>query len=103
MDVHPPKYGTIGFDPWPYGKTLNINDVWIPLYMYLTSGHALCITTRCRASRMPWFQVYKMGRGGGLVRFPGNTGEPKIQTKNPSFTCLPQVYLFSGPKQRVIL
>ena len=19
-DVHPPKYGTIGFDPWPYGK-----------------------------------------------------------------------------------
>ena len=21
MDVHPPKYGTIGFDPWPYFST----------------------------------------------------------------------------------
>ena len=30
MDVHPPKYGTIGFDPWPYNYW-DIRNFIIPI------------------------------------------------------------------------
>ena len=33
MDVHPPKYGTIGFDPWPYGYTGNDS------HSHIENGH----------------------------------------------------------------
>ena len=35
MDVHPPKYGIIGFDPWPYPAS---NDIVIS---NLSAGPAL--------------------------------------------------------------
>ena len=34
MDVHPPKYGTIGFDPWPYfGSFCTFVVEWILLML----------------------------------------------------------------------
>ena len=78
-------------------QLLHTNAFLIPLYMYqVTSGQAFCSTPRCRAYRMSWFQVYKMGGGGGLVRFPRKhrwTKKTKIgalQNACPKFISRPQ-------------
>ena len=79
-------------------RLLHTNAFLIPLYMYqVTSGQAFCSTPRCRAYRMSWFQVYKMGGGGGWVRLPRKQQWTKKQTKNrclqnacPKFISRPQ-------------
>ena len=43
MDVHPPKYGTIGFDPWPYQRILYDRKCMQLYYMQRIDNNGACL------------------------------------------------------------